>query len=136
VGNIMQKALTDRFVASVKPAANVVQQDIFDLGYSGLALRVGRRDKVWCYFHRAGGKLHRMRLGRYPEMSLAEARQAWLQARKGLAEGRANVRGGQSEKLELSDGNAGAITRSRPGDLHEVTSEMIEAGVDALMYRR
>jgi integrase len=83
VGNIMQKALTDRFVASVKPAADVVQQDIFDLGYSGLALRVGRRDKVWCYFHRADGKLHRMRLGRYPEMTLAEAREAWLQARKG-----------------------------------------------------
>jgi integrase len=83
----MQKALTDRFVAGVKPSTEVAQVDYFDVGYSGLALRVGRRDKVWCYFHRAGGKLHRMRLGRYPEMSLAEARDAWLKARKALAEG-------------------------------------------------
>ena len=50
----------------------------------------------------------------------------------------------EEKKLELSDGNAGAMTRSRPGErsmerkvvLPEVTSEMIEAGVDALMYRR
>jgi len=47
--------------------------------------------------------------------------------------GRRRGRALEEKKLELSDGNAGAMTRSRPGDLPEVTSEMIEAGVDALI---
>ena len=58
--------------------------------------------------------------------------------------GRRRGRALEEKKLELSDGNAGAMTRSRPGErsmerkvvLPEVTSEMIEARVDALMYRR
>ena len=82
-----KKPLTDRFVAGIKPTEGIPQQDYFDTGYSGLALRVGHRDKVFTYHYRAGGKLHRMRLGRYPEMTLAEARDAWLNARKALATG-------------------------------------------------
>jgi integrase len=80
----MRKALTDRYVASVKPDADIAQVDVFDVGHSGLALRVGHRDKVWTFHHRVGGKLKRVRLGRYPEMTLAEARGAWLMARKGM----------------------------------------------------
>src|SRR5262245_19687671 len=98
----MRKALTDRYVASVKPVRNVAQVDVFDLGYSGLALRVGHRDKVWTFHHRDNGKLRRMKLGRYPEMTLAEAREAWRLARKALAQGIV-LRGGTPNRQLTAD---------------------------------
>ena len=84
----MQKRLTDKFVASVKATKDVPQVDYFDLGHPALALRVGHRDKVFTLHYRVGGKLKRVRLGRYPEMTLAEAREAWRLHRKALAEGK------------------------------------------------
>jgi integrase len=42
---------------------------------------------VWTYHVRIDGKLRRLRLGRYPEMTLAEAREEWRLARKRLAAG-------------------------------------------------
>jgi integrase len=82
-----KKPLTDKFVASVKPSNEVAQVDYFDKGYPALALRVGRREKVWTFHHREQGELKRKKLGRYPEMTLAEAREAWRMCRKALAEG-------------------------------------------------
>ncbi|MGB6770275.1 MAG: Arm DNA-binding domain-containing protein, partial [Methyloceanibacter sp.] len=70
----MKKRLTDKFVASVKAPKDVVQVDYFDVGYSALALRVGHREKTWTLHRREHGVLKRLKLGRYPEMSLAEAR--------------------------------------------------------------
>jgi integrase len=82
-----KKPLTDKFVASVKPSNEVAQVDYFDKGYPALALRVGRREKVWTFHHREQGELKRKKLGRYPEMTLAEAREAWRMCRKAMAEG-------------------------------------------------
>jgi len=87
----MKKLLTDKFVATVKPPKDVPQVDYFDLGHPALALRVGHRDKVFTFHYRVGGKLKRVRLGRYPEMTLAEAREAWRLHRKALAEGKVLV---------------------------------------------
>jgi integrase len=84
---VPHKLLTEKFVASVKPSPDVAQVDYFDLGHPALALRVGHRDKVFTFHYRMGGKLKRARLGRYPEMTLAEAREAWRLHRKALAEG-------------------------------------------------
>jgi integrase len=86
-----KKLLTEKFVASVQPTDGVAQVDYFDLGYPALALRVGNRDKVFTFHFRAGGKLKRAKLGRYPEMTLAEAREAWRLHRKALAEGKVLV---------------------------------------------
>src|SRR6476659_1436558 len=79
-----KKHLTDKFVASVKAPKDVVQVDYFDDGFPALSLRVGHREKTWTLHHRDNGKLQRMKLGRYPEMSLAEAREKWRQHRLGL----------------------------------------------------
>jgi|SRR6516165_3370450 len=83
-----KKLLTDKFVASVKPGKQA-QVDYFDLGHPALALRVGHRDKVFTFHYRVGSVLKRRTLGRYPEMTLAEAREAWRLTRKALAEGTA-----------------------------------------------
>jgi integrase len=88
----MKRKLTDAFVRSVKvPDDGTVQFDVFDLSFPALSLRVGRREKTFCLFHRVGGKLTRVRLGRHPEMTLAEAREAWRLHRKALAEGKVLV---------------------------------------------
>jgi integrase len=83
----MHKRLTDKFVAGVKAPTETAQVDYFDLGHPALALRVGHREKTFTFHYRDQGKLKRMKLGRYPEMTLAEAREVWRLARKALAEG-------------------------------------------------
>jgi len=51
------------------------RQEFFDTLLPGLALRVSQRgSKSWVLFYRPQGKLVRMTLGRYPVLSLAEAR--------------------------------------------------------------
>ena len=86
-----KKHLTDKFVASVKAPKDVVQVDYFDASYPALALRVGHREKTWTLHHRDHGKLQRMTLGRYPEMTLAAARDMWRLHRKARAEGKVLV---------------------------------------------
>lgn len=78
----MKKSFTDAAVKRLRAPAEG-QQDIFDQGYPGLALRVsyGGR-KAWTYFYRYGSKLKRLSLGTYPAMSLAEAREAWRKAKE------------------------------------------------------
>ena len=80
----MKKRLTDKFVASVKAPKDVAQVDYFDEAYPALALRVGHREKTWTLHRRENGVLKRLKLGRYPEMSLAEAREKWRLNRQGL----------------------------------------------------
>src|SRR5262245_38445328 len=102
-GQVMpHKLLTDRFVAGVRPSEGVPQVDYFDQGHPALALRVGHRDKVWTFHYRDNGRLRRAKLGRYPEMTLAEAREAWRLARKALADGtfgRSSVPGSKVETV-------------------------------------
>src|SRR5215212_2184123 len=53
------------------------QVDYFDTAYPGLALRLTPTGvRSWVYFGRVDGRLKRATLGRYPGMSLAEARRA------------------------------------------------------------
>ena len=56
------------------PAAG--QIDFFDTAYPALALRVSASGvRSWVYFGRVYGKIKRATLGRYPDLSLAKARQ-------------------------------------------------------------
>jgi integrase len=84
----VKRSLTDAAVKRLRAPAEG-QQDIFDQGYPGLALRVsyGGR-KAWTFFYRYGGKLKRLSLGTYPAMSLAEAREAWRKAKEARDAGR------------------------------------------------
>jgi integrase len=63
--------------------------EYFDKGYPGLALRVSYGGgKSFVYFYRIGGKLRRMTLGTFPALGLAEAREAWREARQDAQAGR------------------------------------------------
>jgi integrase len=81
------RALTVASVARIKPPKEG-QEDYFDRGYPGLALRVSYGGaKTWIYFYRLHGKLRRMSLGRFPGMELDEARNAWRAARLAVSKG-------------------------------------------------
>jgi integrase len=81
------RSLTAASVARIKPP-KAGQADYFDKGYPGLALRVSYGGaKTWIYFYRLHGKLRRLSLGRYPGMSLTEARDAWRSARLAVSKG-------------------------------------------------
>ena len=83
----MRRSLTAAAVQRIKPPAKG-QTEHYDLGFPGLALRVSYGGaKSWSYFFRLGGRLRRMTLGTYPALSLAEARDAWREARRSVARG-------------------------------------------------
>ena len=81
------RSLTVASVARIKPPKQG-QSDYFDKGFPGLALRVSYGGaKAWVYFYRLHGKLRRMSLGRFPAMSLDEARDAWRASRLAVGKG-------------------------------------------------
>ena len=83
-----KKHLTDAGVARYR-APRTGQTEIFDLGYPGLALRIGNGGaKSFVLFYRHDGGLVRRTLGRWPQVSLAKAREEWRRAREALADGR------------------------------------------------
>ena len=64
---------TDKFIRGLKPAAKIYEER--DRGCPGLIIRVGQRGlKVWEVVVSRDGKRRRVRLGTYPEISLAMAR--------------------------------------------------------------
>jgi integrase len=82
-----KRTLTAAAVERLKPPKSG-QVDYFDSGHPGLALRVSYGGvKSWVFFHRLHGKQARLTLGRYPAMSVADARQAWRGAREMVAKG-------------------------------------------------
>jgi integrase len=83
-----RRALTAASVERIKPPA-AGQIEHFDKGFPGLALRASYGGgKSWVFFYRIGGRQRRMTLGTYPALSLADARQAWREARQDAATGR------------------------------------------------
>ncbi len=66
-------AFTDRFIRGLKPAAKLYEER--DAGCPGLLIRVGQRGrKVWEVVVSHDGRRRRVRLGTYPDVSLATAR--------------------------------------------------------------
>jgi integrase len=85
----MKRHLTDAAVMRFKPPKEGTLE-IFDLGYPGLALRVGFGGaKSFEQFYRVNGKLKRESLGRWPGVSLAAARETWRKTREAIAKGEA-----------------------------------------------
>ena len=69
----MAKVLTDRGVNALKPGDK--QYDIRDAALPGLAIRVNSNgSKTWSLTINRGGNRQRVTLGRYPDLSLSEAR--------------------------------------------------------------
>jgi integrase len=82
-----KRALTAAAVERLKPPASG-QAEHFDAGYPGLALRIGHGGgRSWIYLFRVHGRLRRMTLGTFPAMPLAEAREAWREARAAVDRG-------------------------------------------------
>jgi integrase len=79
----MKKHLTDLGIERMR-APKAGQEEVFDLGYPGLALRVGNGGaKSFVLFFRREGKLKRVTLGRWPRVSLAAARDSWRLVQEG-----------------------------------------------------
>ncbi len=76
-------SLTDRAVAHAKAG------DLFDTITPGLNLRVAESGvRTWYLIYSApNGKRARVKLGRYPQMTLVDARVRWQQSRKVHVEG-------------------------------------------------
>ncbi len=82
-----RRHLTAAGVGRIRPP-HVGQVDHFDAGYPGLALRVSYGgSRSWVYFYRWQGKQKRLTLGPWPALELAQARDAWREARKRLTNG-------------------------------------------------
>ena len=76
-------ALTDRFVQNAKSRDR--QSEYFDDTTRGLALRVSKGAKAWCFHYTTSGTRKRLTLGTYPATSLSKARTLATEAR-GLLE--------------------------------------------------
>jgi len=81
----MRVALTDRFVAGAKPGAEYFDAKV--LGLSVVPLRQGAAKTWWFHFTGKDSRRARIKIGKYPGMSLATARTAALQARAALDAG-------------------------------------------------
>jgi integrase len=97
-----KRKLTTASVGRVKPPKQG-QVEYFDEGHPGLALRVSYAGaKSWTCFYRVGhGKLRRKSLGRYPEMSLVEARDAWRGLRQNVAKGIDPAGNGRADTFDV-----------------------------------
>ncbi len=70
----MKTVLTAKGVEAAR--TDRAQLDIYNVLVPGLALRVGRGGtKTWLVRYRASGRYRRLKLGRYPTLSLAKARE-------------------------------------------------------------
>lgn len=82
-----KRTLTAAAVERIKPPAKG-QVDHYDRAYPGLVLRVSYGGgKTWVYMYRQGERRRRMKLGALPAMTLADAREAWRDARDAVAKG-------------------------------------------------
>lgn len=82
-----KRSLTAAAVERLKPPAEG-QVEHYDAGFPGLALRISHGGaRTWTYKLRAHGRQRKMTLGTYPAMTLAEAREAWREARAAVDRG-------------------------------------------------
>ena len=81
------EVLTELRIKGLKPKGET-QWELYDRSVSGLGLRVSRGGtKTFFLWYRFGRRAKRLTLGRYPDISLAEARSAAREARRSIALG-------------------------------------------------
>jgi integrase len=118
----MKRHLSELTIQRVRPPKEGTLE-IFDLGYPGLALRVGHGGaKTFEHFHRAGGKLRRETIGRWPSVSLAKARDQWRQTREAIAKGEVVVhsRGGPLFEVVVEEWLRRDQADSKPSSLYQL----------------
>jgi integrase len=124
----MKRHLTDAAIQRIKPPAKS-SLEIFDLGYPGLALRIGHGGaKSFELFYRASGKLRRETLGRWPAISLVDARNAWRKTREAIGRGDdpALQRGGSAMLFEhvVEEWIKRDQAKNKPSSLYQVTRSL------------
>ena len=78
----MKTVLSDRHIKSLKPGSH--RYDVRDAALPGLAIRINADGtKVWSVVVSRGGKRQRVALGRYPDVSLSEARRKAEERKQG-----------------------------------------------------
>lgn len=98
---MMPQNMTARFVETLKPKPGE-RTTISDTVVEGLELRVGTNgSKMWSLRYRTrSGKRNRLSLGRYPGLSLAEARDRAIQALAAAVSGADPAEAKKTEKVE------------------------------------
>lgn len=85
------EALTERRVQTARPAEGQERLELRDTKVRGLELRVGQKEdsKRWAFIYtrRSDSRVRRVTLGRYPDLTLAEARTKAIKLRSDVAEG-------------------------------------------------
>jgi integrase len=88
---LAQRTLTDVYVKSLKAPEKRV--DHFDAVQRGLGVRVAPSGlKTWFVMRRINGSMKRVTIGRYPEVSLADARSKAMEVLENIAKGAPPVR--------------------------------------------
>jgi integrase len=129
---LVKRSLTDATVKRLKVPTGK-QEDVFDVGYPGLSLRVsyGGR-KAWVFFYRHNGELRRLSLGLYPAMTLAQAREAWREARQDAQAGRdpATARKRQKGAIDFAGVTAEWLKRDQAKNRsHDAVKRLIDKDV-------
>ena len=85
---LSQKAFTDTMLRKIRPAP--VRKDHYDAALRGLGIRIAPSGtKTWFVMRRdPDGKMRRRTIGRYPEISLAEARKRAAQISEEIVDGK------------------------------------------------
>src|SRR5690348_4012545 len=126
IDGLMKRHLTDAGIQRIKPPAKS-SLEIFDLGYPGLALRIGHGGaKSFEVFYRINGKLRRETLGRWPAISLADARMAWRKTREAIAKGETPPRENPAMLFEhvVEEWIKRDQSKNKPSSLYQVTRSL------------
>lgn len=111
---------TARAVDALKPGTK--QIDYFDTTLSGFVLRVSATGiKTWNFIYRHQSRLRRMKIGRYPELSLVDARQVTTAAKGTLAKGIDPSQGRDTERTSGTFSELAAVYLEKYAKLRKRT---------------
>jgi integrase len=100
-----KRVLTDSFLRSIEPPGKRIE--VWDNGNPGFGIRVGvQGDVSFQYLYRIAGRSRRHKIGKYPSMSLHEARELYRKATIAVSEGNDPA----EAKLRLEETKRTAIT--------------------------
>src|SRR6185312_15117819 len=119
----MKRHLTDASIQRTKPPTKG-SLEIFDLGYPGLAIRIGHGGaKTFELFYRVNGKLRRETLGRWPGVSLADARNSWRKTREAIGRGETPQRENPAMLFEhvVEEWIKRDQSKNKPSSLYQLT---------------
>jgi integrase len=127
------RTLTAAAVERIKPP-KTGQEDHFDRSHPGLVLRCSYAGaKSWSYLFRLYGRQSRMTLGRWPAMTLSEARDAWRDAHKLVTRGENPIKARPAAADTFAAVAAEWIKRDQEGNR---TAHKVERAIERTVMAR